>query len=73
MPQASQPEPKTHVVILHNDDETPMQVVTHILSLVFGLAMTQAIEKMLEATRADGYRVRSLVQQIVQSDLFLNK
>jgi hypothetical protein len=32
-----------------------------------------AIESMLARTRPDGYRVRSLLHEIVQSDLFLNK
>jgi hypothetical protein len=32
-----------------------------------------AIAKMLADTRAKGYGVRSLVQEVVQSDLFLNK
>jgi hypothetical protein len=31
------------------------------------------IEKVLERTRARGYGVRSLIEEIVQSDLFLNK
>jgi len=32
-----------------------------------------AVEKILERTRAGGYGVRSLVQAVVQSELFLNK
>ena len=32
-----------------------------------------AIEQILQRTRAQGYGARSLVHQIIQSDLFLNK
>ena len=44
------------------------QLEDHLLELT-----DAAIEKILEASKPGGYGVRTIIEQIVQSDLFLNK
>jgi hypothetical protein len=49
------------------------QLVTYGTGAPVRFSDRPAVEKILERTRARGYGVRSLIHEIVQSDLFLNK
>ncbi len=48
--QETQLEP-LYRVIIHNDDVTPMDFVTHILASIFFLGYPEAVEIMLDAHR----------------------
>ena len=61
------------------EDETQIarnlarQLTTYATAAAVRFGDRAALEKILEGSRASGYGVRTLVHQIVQSDLFLNK
>jgi ATP-dependent Clp protease adaptor protein ClpS len=48
--QETQLEP-LYRVLIHNDDVTPMDFVTHILATIFFLGYPEAVEIMLDAHR----------------------
>lgn len=49
------------------------QLIVYATGAPIGFSDRGAVAKLLENTRESGYGVRSLIHQIVQSDLFLNK
>lgn len=56
-------EPRYRVII-HNDDVTPMEFVTHVLATIFFLGYPEAVEIMLHAH----YRGEAIVQILPKAE-----
>lgn len=64
-------------LLLADERQIARNLATQLTIYATGAAVSfsdrQQVEKMLDLTELDGFRVRSMIQQIVQSDLFRNK